>query len=143
MFDIIVNFIIQKLKNKHTFLKKPQKDAKLRQTKFSRFDGTRGDKNQIFRTYTLSHTRGKIMLTSILRTCPPGCLDLAAALNKIRAIILESFHTYLSLKPKVLTVYFCQALQSTALHIFNQSQCTSGWTALWLVERTESLGLKD
>ena len=28
-FDIIVNFIIQKLKNKHTFLKKPQKVAKL------------------------------------------------------------------------------------------------------------------
>ena len=29
LFDIIVNFIIQKLKNKHTFLQKPQKVAKL------------------------------------------------------------------------------------------------------------------
>jgi hypothetical protein len=29
LFNIIVNFVIQKLKNKHTFLKKPQKVAKL------------------------------------------------------------------------------------------------------------------
>jgi hypothetical protein len=29
LFDIIVNFIIQKLKDKHTFLKKPQKVATL------------------------------------------------------------------------------------------------------------------
>jgi hypothetical protein len=49
-FDIIVNFIIQKLKNKHTFLKKSQKVAKLSKAKFSCFEGTRGDKNQIFRT---------------------------------------------------------------------------------------------
>ena len=32
-FDIIVNFIIQKLKNRHTFLKKPQKVAKLSKAK--------------------------------------------------------------------------------------------------------------
>ena len=50
LFDIIVNSIIQKLKNKHTFLKKPQKIAKLSKAKFSHFEGTRGDKNQIFRT---------------------------------------------------------------------------------------------
>ena len=49
-FDIIVNFIIQKLKNKHTFLKKLQNWAKLSKTKFSRFEETRGDKNQMFRT---------------------------------------------------------------------------------------------
>jgi hypothetical protein len=29
LFDIIVNFVIQKLKNKHTFLKNPQKVATL------------------------------------------------------------------------------------------------------------------
>ena len=40
--NIIVNFIIQKLKNKHTFLKKY---TKLSKAKFSRFDRTRGDKN--------------------------------------------------------------------------------------------------
>jgi hypothetical protein len=45
--NIIVNFIIQKLKNKHTF---SQKVYKLSKAKFSRFEGTRGDKNQIFRT---------------------------------------------------------------------------------------------
>ena len=54
LFDIIVNFIIQKLKNKHTFLKKPQKVAKLSKAKFSHFEGTRGDKNQIFRTLVIS-----------------------------------------------------------------------------------------
>ena len=54
LFDIIVNFVIQKLKNKHTFLKKPQKVAKLSKAKFSRFEGTRGDKNQIFRTLYIS-----------------------------------------------------------------------------------------
>jgi hypothetical protein len=54
LFDIIVNFIIQKLKNKHTFHKKPQKVAKLSKAKFSRFEGTRGDKNQIFRTLVCS-----------------------------------------------------------------------------------------
>ena len=43
--NIIVNFIIQKLKNKHTFLKKYKKPEK---AKFSHFDRTRGDKNQIF-----------------------------------------------------------------------------------------------
>ena len=40
---IIVNFIIQKLKNKHTFLKTEK-------AKSSQFDRTRGDKNQIFPT---------------------------------------------------------------------------------------------
>ena len=50
LFDIIVHFIIQKLKNKHTFLKKPQKVAKLSKAKFSHFEGTRGDKKQIFPT---------------------------------------------------------------------------------------------
>ena len=46
LFDIIVNFIFQKLKNTHF----PQKVYKLSKAKFSRFEGTRGDKNQIFRT---------------------------------------------------------------------------------------------
>jgi hypothetical protein len=32
LFDIIVNFVIQKLKNKHTLLKKPQKVATLLST---------------------------------------------------------------------------------------------------------------
>jgi hypothetical protein len=43
------------LKNKHTFLKKPQKVAKLRKAKFPPFEGTRGDKNQIFRTLVCCH----------------------------------------------------------------------------------------
>ena len=42
LFDIIVNFIIQ------THF--PQKVYKLSKAKISRFEGTRGDKNQIFRT---------------------------------------------------------------------------------------------
>ena len=54
LFVMIVNFIIQKLKNKHTFLKKPQKVAKLSKAKVSRFEGRRGDKNQIFRTWVSS-----------------------------------------------------------------------------------------
>jgi hypothetical protein len=45
-----VNFSIQKLKKKRSFLKKPQKVAKLSKAKFSCFEGTRGDKNQIFCT---------------------------------------------------------------------------------------------
>ena len=57
LFVMIVNFIIHKLKNKHTFLKKPQKVAKLSKAKFSCFKGTRGDKNQIFRTLVASHVR--------------------------------------------------------------------------------------
>ena len=40
-FDIIVNFIIQKLKSKHTSLKKYANWAKL--IYFSRFEGTRGE----------------------------------------------------------------------------------------------------
>ena len=47
--NTIVNLIIQKLKNKHTFLKMYL--YKLSKAKFSRFDRTRGDKNQIFQTY--------------------------------------------------------------------------------------------
>ena len=48
-FDIIVNFIIQKLKSKRTSLKK-YTNYKLSKTKifFSRFEGTRGENNQIF-----------------------------------------------------------------------------------------------
>ena len=60
LFDTIVNFIIQKLKNKHTFLKKPQKVAKLSKAKFSRFEGTRGDKNQIFPTLEYSEIGKKM-----------------------------------------------------------------------------------
>ena len=45
LFGIIVHFIIQKLKNKHTFLKKIYKLRKLRNLLFDR---TRGEKNQIF-----------------------------------------------------------------------------------------------
>ena len=44
--NIIVHFIIQKLKNKHIFLKTEK-------AKSSHFDRTRGDKNQIFPTYFL------------------------------------------------------------------------------------------
>jgi hypothetical protein len=58
-----VNFVIQKLKNKHTFLKKPQKVAKLSKAKFSCFEGTRGDKNQIFCTIATSG-RNKIKFQS-------------------------------------------------------------------------------
>ena len=43
LFDIIVHFIIQKLKNKHTFFKTEK-------AKSSHFDRTRGNKNQIFPT---------------------------------------------------------------------------------------------
>ena len=48
LFDITVNFVNQKLK-KHTHF--PHNLYKLSKAKFSRFDRTRGDKNQIFRTY--------------------------------------------------------------------------------------------
>ena len=51
MFDIIVHFIIQKLKNKPTFLKKYTNEK----AKFSHFDRTRGDKNQIFLTEANSY----------------------------------------------------------------------------------------
>ena len=44
---VIVNFIIEKLKSKHTSLKKYTNWAKIF---FSRFEGTRGERNQIFRT---------------------------------------------------------------------------------------------
>ena len=47
LFDIIVHFNIQKLKNKHTFLKKY---TNWESWGSSYFDRTRGDKNQIFRT---------------------------------------------------------------------------------------------
>ena len=43
--NIMVKFIIQILKNEHTF---PKKVYKLSKAKFSQFDRTRGDKNQIF-----------------------------------------------------------------------------------------------
>ena len=47
-----MNFIIQKLKSKHF----PQKIYKLSKTNifFSRFEGTRGEKTQILRTYLLT-----------------------------------------------------------------------------------------
>ena len=48
LFDIIVHFIIQKLKNKHTFLIKYTNWESLG---ISHFDRTRGEKNQIFPTY--------------------------------------------------------------------------------------------
>ena len=50
IFDIIANFIIQKLKSKHTFLKEYTNQAKLTAIFFSGFEGTRGEKTQIFRT---------------------------------------------------------------------------------------------
>ena len=43
LFALIVHFNIQKLKNKHTFIQTEK-------AKSSRFDRTRGDKNQIFST---------------------------------------------------------------------------------------------
>ena len=43
LFNTFVHFFIQKLKNKHTFLKTEK-------AKFSHFDRTRGDKKQIFPT---------------------------------------------------------------------------------------------
>ena len=45
---VTVNFVNQKLKKHPHF---PHNLCKLSKAKFSRFDRTRGDKNQIFRTY--------------------------------------------------------------------------------------------
>ena len=50
--NIIVNFIIQKLKKTHF----PPKVYKLSKPKFSQFGRTRGDKKQIFRTLMRSQT---------------------------------------------------------------------------------------
>ena len=62
-FDIIVNFIIQKLKNKHT-----QKIYKLSKTNIflSSFEGTRREKNQIFRTLVKSGPQFQWQLISSL-----------------------------------------------------------------------------
>ena len=46
LFAIIVHFIIQKWKNKHTFIQTEK-------AKSSHFDRTRGDKKQIFPTYVV------------------------------------------------------------------------------------------
>ena len=51
-----MNFIIQKLKSKHTSLKKYTNCAKLTEQNyffFSRFEGTRGENPQIFRTLAI------------------------------------------------------------------------------------------
>ena len=48
VFDIIVNFIIQKLKSKHTFLQK------CKMYNFLSFWGNEWRKNQIFRTLVLN-----------------------------------------------------------------------------------------
>ena len=55
LFDIIVNFTIQKLKKKPF----PQKVYILSKAKFSHFDRTRGDKNEIFPTLVIWKQRKK------------------------------------------------------------------------------------
>ena len=55
-FSEYMNFIIQKLKSKHTSLKKYTNCAKLTEQNyffFSRFEGTRGENPQIFRTLAI------------------------------------------------------------------------------------------
>ena len=62
LFNTFVHFIIQKLKNKHTFLKTEKAKFSLRETfiqtekaKSSHFDRMRGDKNQIFPTLDMDY----------------------------------------------------------------------------------------
>ena len=56
-----MNFIIQKLKSKHTSHKKYTNWAKLI---FSRFEGTRGEKNQIFRTLAVERGEELVVIQS-------------------------------------------------------------------------------
>ena len=56
--NIIVHFIIQKLKNKYIFLKNIQTEEAEEPT--PHFDGMRGNKSRIFRTLVFPHFLGSV-----------------------------------------------------------------------------------
>ena len=62
LFDILVHFIIQKLKNEHTFLKKY---TNRESWGISHFDRTRGEENQIFPTKVTNLVCGKISVALV------------------------------------------------------------------------------
>ena len=63
LFNTFVHFIIQKLKNKHTFIQTEK-------AKSSHFDRTRGDKNQIFPTLLLKPVTGQELFFAISYSIP-------------------------------------------------------------------------
>ena len=71
-----------------------QKVAKLSKTKFSRFEGTRGDKNQIFRTLVMLHS------FHICKPCPFGSALRKFALDFFIAIHCGGLILYLKLEYK-------------------------------------------
>jgi hypothetical protein len=94
---LFFNFIIKKLKNKHTL-----KVYKLSKAKFSRFDRTRGDKNQIFRTTVQLKNH---LMSSVELTCrgDPGSAFLVSTMRHStypaqgsytlsKSLLLENLH---------------------------------------------------
>ena len=68
-FYIIVHLIIQKLKNKHAFLKTEK-------AKSSHFDRMRGDKNQIFPTFMPRHEPRTLSQTFLNVSRVQLCLEM-------------------------------------------------------------------